>query len=324
MPTKRTMVALGASVAAALIASGLVVANASADESGAPAGAVQAESFAAQSGVRTENTGDTGGGKNAALAGLRRLAALRRRDSARVVGHRAGRLGQRRGRSDRAADRFRDRQGARHHRGPADRRLAEVGDGVRDGGVAPGRRADRLRGAEERPGRRLREHQLVHVRRRHRTAAEQPGDHRTHDAPGLRRRLGHHRRGQVERAAGRVQGHRAPSRSRPATSGCRSSTPPARSATACRTTRSSSRAWPAPRTCTASWATRAPAPRRPTTRCSPRLATSCDPAGGPLGLLGADPAGERPAGRPARRDRLLRLAAQGPDRRRCRSRRASG
>ena len=71
MPTKRTRrltkVALGASVAGALIASGIVVANASADESGAaPAGAVQAESFAAQLGVRTENTGDVGGGKNAA------------------------------------------------------------------------------------------------------------------------------------------------------------------------------------------------------------------------------------------------------------------
>ena len=67
MPTKQTKVALGASVAAALIASGILVANASADESGAaPASAVQAESFVAQLGVRTENTGDVGGGKNAA------------------------------------------------------------------------------------------------------------------------------------------------------------------------------------------------------------------------------------------------------------------
>ena len=145
MPTERTrrqtLVALGASVAGALIASGIVIANASADESGAPAGAVQAESFAAQSGVRTENTGDTGGGKNAAwLASGDWL----RFDGVQlgVVGHRAGRLGQRRGRPDRAADRFRDRQGGRHHRGQEDRRLAEVGDGVRHGRrrPRPGRR----------------------------------------------------------------------------------------------------------------------------------------------------------------------------------------
>ena len=70
MPTTRTRrlrrVALGTAVAAALVASGVVVANASADETPVPAGAVQAESFAAQSGVRTEQTGDTGGGQNAA------------------------------------------------------------------------------------------------------------------------------------------------------------------------------------------------------------------------------------------------------------------
>lgn len=70
MPTNRTRrrIALGATVAAALVASGVVVANANAEQAGAgaPAGAVEAEAFAAQSGVRTEDTGDAGGGKNAA------------------------------------------------------------------------------------------------------------------------------------------------------------------------------------------------------------------------------------------------------------------
>jgi hypothetical protein len=70
MPKNRTPVVLGASVAAALAASGVVVATASADDTAKPAGAVEAESYAAQSGVRTEPTADTGGGQNAAyLAG---------------------------------------------------------------------------------------------------------------------------------------------------------------------------------------------------------------------------------------------------------------
>jgi hypothetical protein len=70
MPNKRTRVVLGASVAVALAASGVVTATAGADDTARPAGAVEAESYAAQSGVRTEPTGDTGGGQNAAyLAG---------------------------------------------------------------------------------------------------------------------------------------------------------------------------------------------------------------------------------------------------------------
>ena len=66
MPKMRTRVMLGASVAAALAASAVVVAAASADEPAKPAGAVEAESYAAQSGVRTEQTADTGGGTNVA------------------------------------------------------------------------------------------------------------------------------------------------------------------------------------------------------------------------------------------------------------------
>jgi len=48
-----------------------------------------------------------------------------------------------------------------------------------------------------------------------------------------------------------------------------SSTPPARSATPSRTTRSSSPGWPARRICTRSWATTAPTRTPPPTRCSP-------------------------------------------------------
>ena len=66
MPTRRTKVVLGVSVTAALVASGVAVTTASADETPVPANAVEAESFAAQSGVRTENTADSGGGKNSA------------------------------------------------------------------------------------------------------------------------------------------------------------------------------------------------------------------------------------------------------------------
>ena len=58
-----TRIVLAASVAAALVGSGIYIANASAAETTVP-GRVQAESFAAQSGAQTENTGDADGGKN--------------------------------------------------------------------------------------------------------------------------------------------------------------------------------------------------------------------------------------------------------------------
>jgi len=65
-PRKRrrtTRVVLGAAIAAALGASGLYLANANAGVTPAP-GRLQAEAFAAQSGAKTENTSDAGGGKN--------------------------------------------------------------------------------------------------------------------------------------------------------------------------------------------------------------------------------------------------------------------
>ncbi|MGI5241523.1 DUF1996 domain-containing protein [Dactylosporangium sp. CA-139066] len=65
-PARRraTRVLLGAAVVVALGATGgIYLANASADEVGA-AGRIEAENFSAQSGAQTENTADTGGGKN--------------------------------------------------------------------------------------------------------------------------------------------------------------------------------------------------------------------------------------------------------------------
>ena len=56
-----TRVVLGAAIAAALGASGLYLANANAGVTPAPA-RLQAEAFAAQSGAKTENTSDAGGG----------------------------------------------------------------------------------------------------------------------------------------------------------------------------------------------------------------------------------------------------------------------
>jgi hypothetical protein len=57
-------VAVGAAVVLALGATGTYIATASADEVVAPAARLEAESFTAQSGAQTENTADTGGGKN--------------------------------------------------------------------------------------------------------------------------------------------------------------------------------------------------------------------------------------------------------------------
>ena len=54
---------LGGAVVAALTASGVYIANASADVTAVP-GRLEAEAFTAQSGAQTEETGDTGGGKN--------------------------------------------------------------------------------------------------------------------------------------------------------------------------------------------------------------------------------------------------------------------
>ena len=58
-----TRVVLGSAVAVALGGSGVYIANANAAETVVP-GRLQAEAFSAQSGVQTENTGDTDGGKN--------------------------------------------------------------------------------------------------------------------------------------------------------------------------------------------------------------------------------------------------------------------
>jgi hypothetical protein len=58
-----TRVTLASAVVAALAGSGVYIAGANADEVAVP-GRVQAETFAAQSGAQTENTGDTDGGKN--------------------------------------------------------------------------------------------------------------------------------------------------------------------------------------------------------------------------------------------------------------------
>jgi Domain of unknown function (DUF1996)/Carbohydrate binding module (family 6) len=54
-------VVLGAAVAVAVGASGVYIANANAGETAAP---LQAEAYSAQSGARTESTGDAGGGKD--------------------------------------------------------------------------------------------------------------------------------------------------------------------------------------------------------------------------------------------------------------------
>ncbi len=61
---RRGRVAVGAAVALALGATGTYFATASADEIPAPATRLEAESFSAQSGAKTENTADAGGGKN--------------------------------------------------------------------------------------------------------------------------------------------------------------------------------------------------------------------------------------------------------------------
>ncbi|WP_221327812.1 DUF1996 domain-containing protein [Actinoplanes sp. L3-i22] len=60
---RTTRVILGATVVAALGASGVYIATADAGEVTVP-GALQAEAFTAQSGAKTEKTSDTGGGKN--------------------------------------------------------------------------------------------------------------------------------------------------------------------------------------------------------------------------------------------------------------------
>jgi hypothetical protein len=60
---RMTRVVLGAAVAVAVGGSGLYIANANAAETTVP-DRLQAEAYAAQSGARTENTGDTDGGKN--------------------------------------------------------------------------------------------------------------------------------------------------------------------------------------------------------------------------------------------------------------------
>ena len=60
---KSTRIVLAAAVAAALAGSGIYIANANAAETVVP-GRVQAESYAAQSGAQTEDTGDADGGKN--------------------------------------------------------------------------------------------------------------------------------------------------------------------------------------------------------------------------------------------------------------------
>jgi hypothetical protein len=58
-----TRIVLATAVTAALGASGVYIAGASADET-TVAGRLQAESYAAQSGAQTEGTGDADGGKN--------------------------------------------------------------------------------------------------------------------------------------------------------------------------------------------------------------------------------------------------------------------
>jgi hypothetical protein len=60
---RTTRVVLGTAVVATLGASGIYIATAGAQEVAAP-GTLQAEAYAAQSGARTENTSDAGGGKN--------------------------------------------------------------------------------------------------------------------------------------------------------------------------------------------------------------------------------------------------------------------
>ncbi|MGV9214084.1 DUF1996 domain-containing protein [Micromonospora sp. RB23] len=61
-------ITLASGVAAALVGSGIYIAGAQAEEVAVP-GRVQAESFAAQSGAQTENTGDADGGKNVGWLG---------------------------------------------------------------------------------------------------------------------------------------------------------------------------------------------------------------------------------------------------------------
>ncbi|GIF38047.1 carbohydrate binding protein with CBM6 domain [Actinoplanes xinjiangensis] len=60
---RTTRVVLGAAVVAALGASGIYIATAGAGEVTTP-GTLQAEAYAAQSGAKTENTSDAGGGRN--------------------------------------------------------------------------------------------------------------------------------------------------------------------------------------------------------------------------------------------------------------------
>ena len=62
--SRRARVTLAGAAALAVAATGIYIATASADEVVTPGTRVEAESFSAQSGAKTENTGDAGGGRN--------------------------------------------------------------------------------------------------------------------------------------------------------------------------------------------------------------------------------------------------------------------
>ena len=243
-------------------------------------GVVQAEAFAAQSGVQVETTVDTGGGQNVGYLangdwmrfdGVDLGPAGTLTAAARVAS--AGRQ-----RHRRAADRFADRAAARPVPDRGDRRLAGVDDAVRDRHPPPRRPAAGVRGHAQHRRRRLREHQLVLV---HRATARAPRPRRR------RHRLGRRRPGEVERAARRVQrdAHGPRARQRGAGPGVQRRRAP--TATPARTTRSSSPACPARRTCTASSATAAPTPNTTADTLLANAGTSCAPAAGPLRVLGA-------------------------------------
>ena len=129
---------------------------------------VQAESYAAQSGVQLEPTADTGGGQNAAYLAngdWMRYDGVDLGAAGALTGRGPGRLGHRR-RQRRAAYRLGDRAAARPVPDQPDRRLAELDHAVRHRQHPPDRRADRVRRPAQHRRRRLRQHQLVLVRRR--------------------------------------------------------------------------------------------------------------------------------------------------------------